>query len=1392
MEDARLSVDDIIITDRLSERLSRLPDYAAESRALEALAKELADHPENLLQKLADTIVELGIGDSAGVSIEEMAEFRQFRWVALAGVRSQLRGSTIPFDASPCGLAVRRDQMLLIESPERFFAEAQVEPLIHEGLLVPFHANGRPVGTLWINLHSPDRTFDREDARLLQSLARFASAAHQMVLALEASEASRLESDSRLRALAHASSEVFYIMSPDMRELRELSGGNFIPDATSPSRDWLQDYIPSDGHAQALAAIRHAIQTKGVFELEHQVRRVNGELGWAMSRAVPILGTDGEIMEWFGSASDVTERKHAEVALRETQEELKASFGGMRLIYNLQAQLAQETDLRAALERIIDTASACLATNHGCIQLVSDDGKRLEMFAWRGYAEDSRFVRHFLREGSKAACDAARQDRKRVIIEDVETFPGLAGTVDREVALEENIRATQHTPISSRDGELLGVLSSQFDRPHRPLDEQLKLIDLLGWTAADFIERHHAITALRASEERQAFLLKLSDVLRPLSDPVGLQEAACRALGEHLRVDRAYYVEINNTTGLLRIGPNYLSGNQPSLEGDMLLSDYGWTVPILQSGEMIAVNDTHGSSSIPDADRAAMAAVGVQAVAAALLIKGGTMIGCLAVNCGASRDWLEPELELIRETGERIWAAIERARAEADLRESEEKYRSLFETMGQGYGEVEIVRDADGRAIDHRYVEINSAYERLVGIPAAQAKGRLASEIIPGLEPSLHETFGRIARGGVPEQFEVPVGPLDSWFSVFAYPQDGDRLILLYEDVTDRKRAEAALRENQERLQAALTAADLGTWVWHVAEDRTESDARSLAHFGMPADQPARLADALANYFHPDDSPRYASDVVQAIDPAGTGKLHGEYRIRRPDGLERWIAISALTSFEGVPPAASRMTGAMTDVTDRKRSEAALRESEERLRQFGEASQDVLWIRDAEHLQWQYLTPAFEPVYGVSREEALTGDNYRSWLDFIVPEDRDHAAASIDRVRHGEHITFEFRIRRPSDGAIRWMRNTDFPISDESGKVVLIGGVGHDMTDLKAVQAAIAESEGRLRTLMEGIPQLVWRSCAEGRWTWASPQWLDFTGQRQEETHGLGWLDAVHPDDHEATLLAWEVARPHGMLDVEYRVRHAADGAWLWHHTRSVPVRDGEGSIVEWLGTSTDVHALRELQERQGVLVAELQHRTRNLITVVRSLSDRTVGNAASLDDFKGRFGRRLAALARVQGLLSHLSAGERVDFDELLRSELTALGVADGKAERVTLDGPSEVPLRSATVQTLALAVHELATNAVKYGALATDADNAHLAVRWHVEPATASDPPILHVDWRESGVNMPHVGAPAHGGGYGRELIERALPYQLGAETTYEFGVDGVRCTIEMPIAREHAHAE
>jgi len=152
--------------------------------------------------------------------------------------------------------------------------------------------------------------------------------------------------------------------------------------------------------------------------------------------------------------------------------------------------------------------------------------------------------------------------------------------------------------------------------------------------------------------------------------------------------------------------------------------------------------------------------------------------------------------------------------------------------------------------------------------------------------------------------------------------------------------------------------------------------------------------------------------------------------------------------------------------------------------------------------------------------------------------------------------------------------------------------------------------------------------------------------------------------------------------------------------------------------------------------------------------------------------------MARVQGLLSRLNEHDRVTFNDLIHSEMVAV---DG-GDRVTLSGPKGVRLRSSTVQVLAMALHELATNAVKYGALSQPL--GRLAVTWSLEPCGADGKPWLHVDWRERGVEML-PGSKPRGGGHGRELIEQALPYQLSAKTSFALGLDGVHCTISMPLS-------
>lgn len=329
----------------------------------------------------------------------------------------------------------------------------------------------------------------------------------------------------------------------------------------------------------------------------------------------------------------------------------------------------------------------------------------------------------------------------------------------------------------------------------------------------------------------------------------------------------------------------------------------------------------------------------------------------------------------------------------------------------------------------------------------------------------------------------------------------------------------------------------------------------------------------------------------------------------------------------------------------------------------------------------------------------------------------------------------------------------------------------HDLGDRLEAEERLRQSEPCFRMLATNIPQLVFRARASGDRTWGSPQWTGFTGLTDEASRELGWLEAVHPEDRDATLAAWREAPKRGDYCVEHRIRRAADSEYRWHQTRARPRPDDP---AEWVGASTDVHDLRMMQDRQKILLAELQHRTRNLLAVVLSLTRRTLRASSSVEAFGQRFESRLQSLSRVQGLLAR-TAGVTLDLRALIEAELAAHVERD--VSEVQIAGPP-VPLPTISAQTLALALHELATNAVKYGALRQPP--GQLAIAWQIEEDEGRRRVVL--DWRETGVAMP-AELPARRG-YGSELIERALPYQLKAKTSLHFAADGVRCSIAVPL--------
>jgi PAS domain S-box-containing protein len=345
---------------------------------------------------------------------------------------------------------------------------------------------------------------------------------------------------------------------------------------------------------------------------------------------------------------------------------------------------------------------------------------------------------------------------------------------------------------------------------------------------------------------------------------------------------------------------------------------------------------------------------------------------------------------------------------------------------------------------------------------------------------------------------------------------------------------------------------------------------------------------------------------------------------------------------------------------------------------------------------------------------------------------------------------------------------------EEASLLVAVAERTWEAVERARAEQALEASERRMRSLATGIPQLVFRSLDDGCRIWSSPQWIEFTGLSFEEGLGRGWLEAIHPEDCEATLAAWEAVEQRGEYYVEHRIFHAAAQGYRWHQTRASPLRAGDGRIVEWLGSSTDVEELRALQRRQELLVAELQHRVRNLLAMIRSIGRRTAMNADSVEDYSQHLEGRISALARTQALLTR-EIGRGVDLQNLVRDELEAQAAVPG---RYTVKG-DDVSLAPKAAEVLTLAIHELATNAVKYGALAEGV--GRIEIGWVIEEGGGGGPRWLSFTWAEFGVAIDE--GPRREG-FGTELVTARVPYELKGEGRMEFRDSGVEATIRFPL--------
>ena len=347
------------------------------------------------------------------------------------------------------------------------------------------------------------------------------------------------------------------------------------------------------------------------------------------------------------------------------------------------------------------------------------------------------------------------------------------------------------------------------------------------------------------------------------------------------------------------------------------------------------------------------------------------------------------------------------------------------------------------------------------------------------------------------------------------------------------------------------------------------------------------------------------------------------------------------------------------------------------------------------------------------------------------------------------------------------------------GADAAIAGVVVTFLDISAThhaEQALRASDDRFRRMAAAVPTLLFIATADMAWEYVNPPFYALTGQADGSALGDGWCKVLHPEDLKSirglSLQADAAAEP---LEQEARLQ-MADGNWCWFLLRAVPQLDPAGRVIRWYGSCTDIDERRQVANRQGKQLAELQHRIKNILAVVRSVLTRTLDSSSDLDHFATHLAGRIEALARTQSAAARTAEGT-VNLEDLVYQELTAHGGQDER--QIEVEGPP-FSLAPKIADTLGLAIHELTTNSVKYGALA--AATGRVSVRWRAVREEGDMYDRLFLEWQESGVPLTDLKPRRRG--FGRELIEQGLPYELGATTVLAFRPGGVRCEIEVSL--------
>ncbi|HYO25602.1 MAG TPA: PAS domain S-box protein [Lacipirellulaceae bacterium] len=1066
---------------------------------------------------------------------------------------------------------------------------------------------GELVGGLMLG-HSEPGAFSQRAERMVRAIAAHAAVAidnarlhaeaqHEIAERRKAADALR-DSEHRYRLVVEAASDYIFDWDFEQGRVARAPGAQSLFGYTSEdiTEDpaWGQDRVHPDDRERTLAGITAAREGRAdLWRDEFRFRKANGEYAHVMARGHFVRDDQGRALRLIGSLTDLTEPKQMREALQSTERRYRQLVQRLpAAVYTCDAEGRIQLYNEAAVSLWGLSPEVGVARWSGALRMRRPDGELLP-------PEDSPMARA-LKSGQAIRAEEIIIERpdgaQRIVLSHPEPQRDAAGRVVG--AVDMLLDVTERRQAELVQSQLAAIVESSDDAiVSKSLDGRIASWNLgaeriFGYTSAEAVgqnvlmlipsdrqaEESELIARLRRGERIDHFetrrltkdgrLIDVSLTVSPVLDSTGRVVGASKIARDVTR-QKAYQQALRESNERFARFMQHLPGLAwiKDAEGRYVFAnDAAERAFGMPRGEMYGRRDVElfapeTAEQFRANDEAALKGeAGVESIETLYQADGPhhslvskfpipgpdgrpNMIGGIAID------------------------VTERLHAERALRDSETRFRAITENAPVAM----FIKDLDGR-----YTLANPLASQALGCPSG-AEGRTDYELLPKeIADRLREIDMQVIRSGqAAEQEELVEGPgfRNEFLSVKFPMRDAEGQIIgvcgVAVDITERKRAQQALRESDQRLRLATQTGKLGVWDWDVENDRISWSESLYAIHGVSPEWFSETVGDFAQLVHPDDRELVSRSIQDAMH--GDAPYELEFRAVRPDGETIWLFTNAIVLRRDGNPV--RMLGATMDITERKRGEMALRDSEARFRALAghapvgifraEPNGDNVFVND----NWCELA-------GITAEQAYG----RGWLQAVHPDDRATVEAGWDEaVRTGTPSAAEFRFQRP-DGVITWLQGNAAPLRDGAGEVTGYIGTVADITQHKRAEEALRNSERMYRAIGESIDYGVWVCDAEGRNIYASESFLQLVGLTQEECSELGWTSVLHPDDVDQTIVAWQQCVQAGLpWDAEHRFR-GVDGRWRPVLARGVPVRDDHGEITAWVGINLDISQLKQVE----------------------------------------------------------------------------------------------------------------------------------------------------------------------------------------------------------------------